>query len=1317
MTHNPNHKQRTISAFEKQIENQQVTIKNGPKYFITFPYCYMNGKLHLGHLFSISKAEFFARYQSLKGYNVFFPLAFHCTGMPISASALKLQKELEIRSVSESFSFKENNDVECLTEKYGCNDKLNNDHLITNKESNGLQIGNNLKCNENVDENIKAVEQDENNIDRALKEIASEINEKNNYKNLLNNDLVNNRIEDKTRKAKDHKDKEPKHDFVIDKVSKDNSRKTKEILVTKKDIKKDDKKNEEKPNTVYSILNSFGFNDIEEFTDPQKWLNTFSALCKNTLIDFHSCIDFSKSFITTDRNIYYDSFVRYQFNTLKRLGLVSFGKRYTIYDPVTNQACLDHDRATGEGVLPLAVDLRRNYINFKDEKLCVCVENGKRLIVFKCEDDFFCVSNDVFENIKLQAIIEDTYEIHFENGVSDNSSCINSMIDNNGSRIKGRIENNGYGVKNKIDNNDSCSKNKNNNNGSGINSMIVSNGTSINSMIDNNCSGLQNNIINTIDNSRIIDVNCFKNYSIKEIKNNIEIINKIFEFTRCLNNLDLPENEVNELNKIETKYETTLNKTENILRYFKPASPVKSRSNAMCLVALTDQWFIDYDNLEWKALARECINEMTNLTEDTRLNLLNALDWISKWGFSRSFGLGTRIPYDEQYLIDSLSDSTIYMIFYTFKDLLFSDIYGEEEIWPKELLCDEFWECVLGHSKKKIFKTCKNMSNNTKHCTKSNEEDLICNKINFRNNNIKNEEDLHTNIKDNDNEENNDIRKDRVSSNEKDLQLNIKDNNNEEDKINSNHNDELYNSNLINFRKSLTKKQSESLDEIKKRFLYFYPVDIRFSGKDLTNNHLIFFILNHCALFNKRFWPKRIFTNGHLLLNSQKMSKSTGNFMTADECIEKYGVSATRMAMCVCGDGNEDANFIEENAMSFVGRLYSLIGIIGECTRNTDIKKANNTNNTNNTNNADNTNTSNNTNTNTNNTNTTSTKITNTNTKNTTNTSNNTNTINTTDTTSTNTTKTATNTHITTNTNNTNNVKTATNTHITTNTNNTITNNTNNVKRSIMDLEFICFERPNTNSLVDNYFYEAIIFNYNNSLKSYENLIFRDVMKYSFYEMLNIREMFLSLGGDENNDLLILWKSVIVNLMYPIIPSFCEGLIRNNKTIKRIKIGLSSDKILEEKVAQFDNTHNYKNYFHPNHLNETLKLFKGIEWLKKLIKNIKNKIKKNQIPINIFIGHNKKYTENKIYLMSCDGNIEKINKFLNTLKLNKKEKNFLVLFAMDYYNNKENYENVDEERIISECKRYLESQFNCVVEANEDERGEPLLPYIEIKFK
>jgi leucyl-tRNA synthetase len=54
----------------------------------------MNGLLHLGHAFSLSKLEFAAAYHRLLGRRVLFPQGFHCTGMPIKACADRLDREI-----------------------------------------------------------------------------------------------------------------------------------------------------------------------------------------------------------------------------------------------------------------------------------------------------------------------------------------------------------------------------------------------------------------------------------------------------------------------------------------------------------------------------------------------------------------------------------------------------------------------------------------------------------------------------------------------------------------------------------------------------------------------------------------------------------------------------------------------------------------------------------------------------------------------------------------------------------------------------------------------------------------------------------------------------------------------------------------------------------------------------------------------------------------------------------------------------------------------------------------------------------------------
>jgi leucyl-tRNA synthetase len=72
---------------------------------VTFPFPYMNGRLHLGHTFTMSKSEFQVGFQRLIGKKCLFPFGFHITGMPIKACADKLKREME------DFGFPPNFDV------------------------------------------------------------------------------------------------------------------------------------------------------------------------------------------------------------------------------------------------------------------------------------------------------------------------------------------------------------------------------------------------------------------------------------------------------------------------------------------------------------------------------------------------------------------------------------------------------------------------------------------------------------------------------------------------------------------------------------------------------------------------------------------------------------------------------------------------------------------------------------------------------------------------------------------------------------------------------------------------------------------------------------------------------------------------------------------------------------------------------------------------------------------------------------------------------------------------------------------------------
>ena len=95
------------------------------------------------------------------------------------------------------------------------------------------------------------------------------------------------------------------------------------------------------------------------------------------------------------------------------------------------------------------------------------------------------------------------------------------------------------------------------------------------------------------------------------------------------------------------------------------------------------------------------------------------------------------------------------------------------------------------------------------------------------------------------------------------------------------------------------------------------------SGKDLVSNHLTFFIYNHTAIFPEKNWPKAVRANGHLLINGEKMSKSTGNFLTLEESINLFSSDGTRFALAEAGDGVEDANFDMEVANATILKLFT----------------------------------------------------------------------------------------------------------------------------------------------------------------------------------------------------------------------------------------------------------------------------------------------------------------------------------------------------------------------------------------------------------
>jgi leucyl-tRNA synthetase len=195
---------------------------------------------------------------------------------------------------------------------------------------------------------------------------------------------------------------------------------------------------------------------------------------------------------------------------------------------------------------------------------------------------------------------------------------------------------------------------------------------------------------------------------------------------------------------------------------------------------------------------------------------------LKEWACTRQFGLGTFLPWDKQWVIESLSDSTIYMAYYTIAHIL----QGEDNL----------------------------TGDSSKSPGNIDPADLT---------------------------------------------------------------DDVFN---YIFRKapmpSGSKIGPEVMEQCKKEFRYWYPMDLRVSAKDLIPNHLTMALYNHAAIWDDEpeLWPKGYYTNGHVLVDAEKMSKSKGNFLMMDDTINKFSADATRFACADAGDSIEDANFSRETA-------------------------------------------------------------------------------------------------------------------------------------------------------------------------------------------------------------------------------------------------------------------------------------------------------------------------------------------------------------------------------------------------------------------
>lgn len=747
-----------------------------PKFFGTIAYPYMNGRLHVGHAFSVSKIEFTAGWSRMEGKRVLWPLGYHCTGLPIKASADKLVKEVK----------------------------------------------------------------------------------------MFGRDFENYKEEESVLE-----DAPPAHKMTKEDPTKFAAKKGKAAA------------KQVKMKYQFQIMEAVGIprEEIHLFADPQYWLEFFPPLCKRDLTNFGARIDWRRQFVTTDANPYYDAFVRWQMVRLKELNKVKFGKRYTIYSIKDGQPCMDHDRSEGEGVTPQEYTALKLKVLEWSPKVAETIK-GKLpedaevfLVPATLRPETMYGQTCCFVGPKLTygvfKVSEKTYYIMTERGaknmayqqIFEKEGVIDKAADVVGSDLVGTLVNaplslHKEGVR--VLPMESVLPTK----GTGVVTSVPSDSPDDYATVTDLAKkaeyyGIKKEwaeleIFPIIDTPSYGDlcapflVKKLKISSPKDAKQLQEAKELAYKEGFYQGIVKVGDFKGEKVEVAKPKVRQQLIDAGLAFAYAEPENKVVSRSGDECTVALMDQWYLDYGEESWRKQALDYVdNGLNTYSNDTKHAFTGVLNWLNQWACARTYGLGSKLPWDPTFLVESLSDSTIYMSYYTIAHYLHRDLFGREKglgnVGPEQMT-DDVWDYIF--------------------CRRELSDELIA----------------HSKI------------------------------------------------------------PKETLESMRRSFEYWYPLDLRVSGKDLIPNHLTFALYNHIALFPREYWPKGFRANGHLMLNGEKMSKSTGNFMTLDDVTRKYSADAARIALADAGDGIQDANFEEDVADAAVLRLFNNKEWCEEMVKDTELR-------------------------------------------------------------------------------------------------------------------------------------------------------------------------------------------------------------------------------------------------------------------------------------------------------------------------------------------------------------------------------------------
>lgn len=425
---------------------------------------------------------------------------------------------------------------------------------------------------------------------------------------------------------------------------------------------------------IYKNVHKVPEEELNKFTDPEYIVKYFSTEYHEVMLEMGYSIDWRREFKTIDPH--YQKFIQWQFRKLKSKGLVSKGKHPVKYCPEDENPVGDHDLLEGEGVTINELTLVKFKIGqdflvaatFRPETLYgatnLWLNPDEEYILIEIDDENWIISKKAYNNL-----INQKNDIKIVSDI-DPHELIGKYVENplTGAEhiiLPASFVDPGYAT--------------------GVVYSVPAHAPAdfiAHKDLKENYALLEKyhlkEQVEKIEPISIVKLKGFGKIPAEEMIQKFKVKNqndpKLAEATNELYKLEHAKGKMYNIPdyeglKVPQARDEVINKLHELkkgdIMYEFSQKPVICRCGTECVVKiLDDQWFLKYSNENWTKKALTCLDNMQIVPEEVRANFEYYLDWLHDWACTRRIGLGTRLPWDKQWIIEPLSDSTIYMAYY-----------------------------------------------------------------------------------------------------------------------------------------------------------------------------------------------------------------------------------------------------------------------------------------------------------------------------------------------------------------------------------------------------------------------------------------------------------------------------------------------------------------------------------------------------------------------------------------------------------------------------------------------------------------------------